>query len=102
LFNFETSVATSVSAGDYRVMLSTSPQRLGTALFSPDGFDYLADSGQVRHVFTVDGIACERLFEIDTLEAEIHYRQDTPAPASSNTWFEQETPTLGRYLEVLD
>lgn len=101
LFNFETSVAIALPSHGYRVMLSTQPSRIGQALFDMGGFDYLDAKQQVRQRFVDGDITCERIFEIDTLEARVAFPQNTPVPAASKKWFEQEAPTLGRYLEVL-
>lgn len=102
LFNFETSVAIASPSHGYRVMLSTRPGRIGQELFGMEGFDYLADTQQVRQRFVDGGIACERIFEIDTLERQVQYPQATPASAESQAWFDREAPTLGRYLDVLN
>jgi hypothetical protein len=101
LFNFETSVAISSPSHGYRVMLSTRPERLGDALFSADGFEFIEEAQQVRQRFMADGIACERIFEIDTLEAYVAYPLATPITPAAEVWFEKEAPTLRRYLEVL-
>lgn len=104
LFNFETSVAfankPATPDGGYKVMLSTQPSRVGAELFPLSGFEVLPDQ-RVRQTLILDGLACERLFEIDSIEAEVAYAQGTPAPAAAQAWFEREAPTLGRYLEVL-
>jgi hypothetical protein len=101
LFGFETSVAIASPSHGYCVMLSTRPERIAQDLIALDGFDYLAETGQVRQRFSVDGLACERLFEIDTLETRVAYPQTTSVPAIAQAWSEKESPTLGRYLEVL-
>lgn len=101
LFDFETSVAITSPGHDYRVMLSTRPERVGEELFALDGFEMLGD-GRVRQRFVADGIACERLFEIDVLEKRCAWPQTTLAPPQAQAWFEREAPTLGRYLEELN
>ena len=100
LFNFETSVAIASPDGGYKTMLSTQPTRIGAELFPPGGFELLPD-GHVRQTLVLDGLACERIFEIDTLEKRLDYAQATQAPAAAREWFEREAPTLGRYLETL-
>lgn len=100
LFNFETSVAIAAPDGGYKVMLSTQPERVGAELFPPGGFELLAD-GHVRQTLVLDGLACERIFAIDTLEREVAYAQTTLAPQPAQAWFEREAPTLGRYLDAL-
>jgi hypothetical protein len=106
LFNFETSVAIispeASSSHGYRVMMSTRPERVGQELIALEGFDYLPETGKVRQRFLVEGIACERIFEVDTLEAHLAYPQTTSVPAIAQAWFDRESPTLGRYLEVLN
>jgi len=101
LLNFETSVAYGSMGNGYRVRLSTQPQRIGTALFDLDGFEYLPESQQVRQCFALDGIECERLFSIDTLEAHLGFPQGTGFTPAAQAWVTQESGTLSRYSEVL-
>ena len=101
LFNFEASVAITGPGDDYRVMFSTRPGRVGEVLFDREGFEYLEATQQVRQRFTVGDVACERIFEIDTLEARVAYPLQTQAPPVAQAWFEMEAATLGRYLETL-
>ena len=101
VFNFETSVAEgSVTAG-YNVTLSTCAGRVGQPLISLEGFERLADGKHVSQLFTVEGIARERLFVIDTLEPEISYAQTTGFTARAEQWYADESPTLSRYTQPL-
>jgi hypothetical protein len=101
LFNFETSVAIAGPNNDYRVMLSTRPERVGEALSSMDGFELLTDTQQVRQRLMAGDIACERIFAIDTLEPKHAFPMATSAPPAARAWFDKEAPTLRRYLETL-
>jgi hypothetical protein len=100
LFNFETSVAIAGPDGSYQIMLSTQPARVGTEIFPLTGFEVLADQ-RVRQTLILDGLACERIFEIDTIERNVAYAQATPATDAAQAWFDKESATLGRYLETL-
>lgn len=101
LFAFETSVARGSLDMGYTTVLSTQPARIGERLFSMSGFEYLPDTQQVRQRFEADGVPCERLFEIDTLEASIDFEQATPCTPESEAWYEKESPTLARYAHAL-
>jgi hypothetical protein len=101
LFNFETSVAQGSLAKGYTVSLSTQPARVGQRLLALDGFEYLAAEEQVRQTVEVDGIVCQRLFTIDTLEASLPYAQATGFTPAAAAWFERESPTLTRYTQPL-
>lgn len=100
LFNFEVSVAARNTAGCYMVGLSTQPVRMDTELCPLTGFEVLPD-GRVRQTLVLDGLACERIFEIDTIEAHLAYAQTTPVPAGAEAWYAREAATLERYLDVL-
>jgi hypothetical protein len=49
----------------------------------------------------VDGLACERLFIIDTLEQQVSYAQSTGFTRDAAQWYERESPTLSRYTQPL-
>lgn len=100
LFNFETSVAITSPDGGYKVMLSTQPARIGTELLPCTGFEVLPNQ-QVRQTLVLNGLACERIFEVDTVERDVSYAQTTPASASAQAWFDSESHTLTRYLQAL-
>lgn len=100
LFNFEVSVAARATAGNYTVGLSTQPGRIGAELSPLTGFEVLAD-GRVRHTLVIEGLACERIFEIDTIEPHLGYAQTTPVAAGAQAWYAREAATLERYLDVL-
>lgn len=101
LFNFETSVAQGSLADGFMVTLSTQPARLGCSLLALDGFDYGTQDEQVRQTFDVDGITCQRLFTIDTLEPALAFDQTTGFTPEAQAWFERESPTLTRYTQPL-
>lgn len=101
LFNFEASVATGSLADGFTVSLSTQPARIGERLLALDGFEYLPAEDRVRQRFEVDGISCERLFSIDTLEAALPFVQSTGFTPAAAAWFEREAPTLTRYTQPL-
>jgi hypothetical protein len=100
-FNFETSVAEGFLSAGYTVTLSTCARRVGQPLISLEGFERLADGKHVSQLLTVDGVARERLFVIDTLEPDISYAQTTRFTASAAQWYERESPTLSRYTQPL-
>ena len=100
LFNFETSLAQGCLDTGYVINLSTRPARIGQPLFPLDGFEPLPER-RLRQQLDVDGTLVERIFVIDTLEARLDFAQTTPFAAAAADWFERESPTLGRYLEVL-
>lgn len=99
LFNFETSVAKGSITQGFTVSLSTRPVRVHQPLLALDGFEYVANSGQVIQRFTADGLACVRVFAIDTLEADVAFDQATGFSADAEQWFRRESQTLNRYAE---
>jgi hypothetical protein len=101
LFNFETSVAQGSLADGFTVSLCTQPARVGQSLLALEGFEYLPGEDLVRHTFEVDGLACERLFTIDTLETALPFAQATGFTPEAADWFERESPTLARYTQPL-
>lgn len=101
LFNFETSVAQGALQTGFNVKLSTQPARLGQPLLPLDGFEYIPETNGVRQLLVVEGTQVERLFTIDTLEANVSFGQTTPFAPSAMQWLETESPTLGRYTAPL-
>lgn len=109
LFNFETSVAHGSLEQGFSVKHSTQASRVGEDLFPLDGFELPApyqhkDLGNIeviRQNLSIDGIACERLFCIDTIEPQLSFSQITECSAETEAWIERETPTLTRYTEVI-
>ncbi|MNN27837.1 hypothetical protein D3C81_1413860 [compost metagenome] len=85
----------------YRITLSTRPERLQQQLLPLDGFELLPDGERMRQRLSVNGIPCERLFSIDTLEPHFTFEQATAFTSIARGWFERESQTLGRYTEVL-
>ena len=100
-FNFETSVARGSLDEGYKVTLSTCAARVGQPLISLDGFELQADGVHVTQRLLVDGLACERLFIIDTLEQQVSYAQSTGFTRDAAQWYERESPTLSRYTQPL-
>ncbi|MBV6824670.1 hypothetical protein [Pseudomonas sp. PD9R] len=100
-FNFETSVAQGSLDDGYQITLSTCAARVGQPLIPLDGFERQADGIHVIQRLLVDGMACERLFIIDTLEPCISFTQATGFSSSAAQWYERESPTLSRYTQPL-
>lgn len=99
LFNFETSVATGSVREGFTVALSTQPSRLHQSLLALDGFEYDPDSGGLIQHFSIDGLACVRVFAIDTIEASVSFDPATEFSAEAEQWFKRESLTLNRYTE---
>ena len=99
LFNFETSVATGSVREGFTVALSTQPSRLHQSLLALDGFEYDSDSGGLIQHFSIDGLACVRVFAIDTIEASVSFDPATEFSAEAEQWFKRESLTLNRYTE---
>ncbi|WP_408055008.1 hypothetical protein [Stutzerimonas azotifigens] len=100
LFAFETSLAHGSVVDGFQVALSTRPGRVGQPLLSLEGFEP-AGEGQVRQRFEAGGVACQRLFAIDTLEPVFDFPQATGFGADAASWFQREAPTLTRYTRPL-
>jgi hypothetical protein len=109
LFNFETSVAKGNLEAGFNVTLSTQVYRLGQTIFPLDGFEApckyqhatLGEIEIVRQKLMINGQACERLYTIDTIEAQVEFSQNTPVTKETAEWFARESTTLTRYSEVL-
>jgi len=104
LFNFETSVAQGSLQDGYQVILSTQPGRVGQSLCTLDGFELVdgttaIEGGQVRQILDCDGIPCERIFTIDTLEPRGDFSISTGFTPAAETWFAREAQTLTRYTK---
>ena len=101
LFNFETSVATGSLEEGFTVSLSTRPSRVRQPLLSLDGYEHIADSDRVIQRFSADGLACVRVFAIDTLEADVVFDQATGFSHEAEQWFRRESQTLNRYTQKI-
>lgn len=101
LFDFETSVASGSLAQGFAISLSTRPARLQQSLLPLDGFEFLAERQLVSQHLIIDGVPCERLFSIDTLEPQVHFEQSTGFTPDAQAWFERESQTLNRYTQPL-
>lgn len=99
LFNFECSIAEGIVDSGFNVSYSTKPERLNTALLSLDGFNVDEKNGEILHHFEQEGIAIERRFSVDSIEAEHAFTPATPMQEESKRWFNYEEETLGRYLK---
>lgn len=100
LFACETSLAMVDERGDYRVMLSTLPARIGQPL-SLEGFERLENGHLRQFLDRSDGRSVVRHFSIDTLEPEWRAEPATPWTPEAQDWFGAEQETLARYLTVL-
>ena len=85
LFNFKTSVADGSLEQGFSIKHFTQASRVGTDLIPRDGFELpalyqhkdLENIEFVRQHLSVDGIACERLFCIDTIKLQLNFSQST-------------------------
>jgi len=110
LFNFETSIAKGSLEQGFSITMSTLANRLGQKIFPLDGFESpslyhhqsLGDIEIVRQQLVIDGKEYERIFTIDTIEAQIEFNLTTAIDPETVAWFLRESPTLMRYTEVLD
>lgn len=103
VFNFETSVAQGSLENGYIVAHSTQATRLERPLFCLDGFDIDKSKNEIIHTFLGDDKEkIQRRFAIDTFEQTFHYHPTTKMADESQTWFEEEHQTLGRYLEIIN
>lgn len=100
LLDFETSIARGGLHEGFRVTHSTCPGRVGEELLALDGFSVDAD-GLVRQALVRDGVACERRFVVDTVEAACAWPQHTPQMESGQAWRAREAATLDRYTRSL-
>jgi hypothetical protein len=109
LFNFEASVAKGSLEEGFKINISTQASRLGQTIFELDGFEVPckyqhATHGEIeilRQKLIINGQACERLFTIDTIEAQVHFSQSTSVTEQTAAWFARESATLTRYSEEL-
>lgn len=109
LFNFETSVAKGNLEEGFKISLSTQSHRVGQAIFPLDGFELprkhahptLGEIDMICQTLTIDGLACERLWLIDTIEAQVNFSQSTAISSETTAWFARESATLNRYAEIL-
>lgn len=109
LLDVETSVAKGDITKGFRVVLSTRPQRVGQTLIPLDGFEApvriqhvkLGEIQMIKQQLLIDGLACERLFTIETLEPSIAFPQTTGFTEVSADWYEQESSVLARYVRVV-
>ena len=109
LLDVETSVAKGDMTNGFTVSLSTKPLRVGQSLMPLDGFEApvwlnhekLGEIQIIKQQLIIDGIACERLFTIDTMESSVAFPQATGFTTASADWYEQESSVLARYLDVV-
>lgn len=100
LLQFETSVADRASGHDYAIRWSTCPQRLKQALSPWDGFTPQVD-GRLLQRTEVNGIAIERLYSVDCMEALHTFSLETPRTSEGRRWMREEEETLQRYTRPL-
>jgi hypothetical protein len=94
VFAFEASYATRSGDGTFIVGASTDPLRIGHALLDPTGFAHDERDGVVIQRTHEGGAPVERLFTIDTLEANVAFPLATEASAEGQRWLAREGPAL--------
>lgn len=94
VFAFEASYATRSGDGTFIVGASTDPLRVGRALLDPTGFAYDEREGVVIQRAHEGGAPVERVFTVDTLEANVAYPLATEASADGQRWLAREGPAL--------
>jgi hypothetical protein len=83
------------SEGDaYVVQLSTHPWREGQPLLALDGFEYDRANDRVIQRVTEEGLGLERVFAVDTLEAEVTFPHTTRPAATAAAWLDGEADAL--------
>jgi hypothetical protein len=100
LFSCEASYAVrDPASGDYTIVLSTNPLREGQILSVRDGFEMDHERQQVRQRIEEDGEVRERIFTIDTLEPQHHFRRSSDVSAGTAAWMAAEAETLLAHAE---
>jgi len=84
---------------DFTIALSTNPLREGQILSVGDGFEMDHERQQVRQSVYEDGELRERIFTIDTLEPQHHFRRSSDVSASVAAWMAAEAETLLAHAE---
>lgn len=87
------------ASGEFTVTLSTNPLREGQILCIQDGFDLDHQTQQVRQRVEIDGELRERIFTIDTLELQHHFRRSSDVSAGVAAWLASEAETLLAHAE---
>ena len=109
LLDVETSVAKGDMTHGFNVLLSTKTHRVGQALTPLDGFEApkwithktLGTIQIIKQQLLVHGVACERLFTIDTMEPHMVFSQETDFTPTASEWYVRESSVLARYATVL-
>lgn len=100
LFSCEASYAVrDPASGDFTVALSTNPLREGQILSIQDGFEIDHKTKQVRQRVDEDGELRERIFTIDTLEPQRHFRRSSHVSAGTAAWMASEAESLLAHAE---
>jgi hypothetical protein len=100
LFSCEASYAVrDPASGDFTIALSTNPLREGQILCIHDGFELDHEAQQVRQRVEVDGELRERVFTVDTLEPQHHFRRSSDVSAGTAAWMASEAETLLAHAE---
>jgi len=94
VFAFEASYATRAGDGTFIVGASTDPLRLGHALLDTTGFARDERDGVVIQRAHEGGARVERVFTVDTLEANVAFPLATEASAEGQRWLAREGPAL--------
>jgi hypothetical protein len=89
VFAFEASYATR-TAGAFTVVASTNPLREGQPLMDLDGFSVDEGSGLVRQRTQAEGVAVERVFTVDSIEARVAFPPSTEATPEAQQWLARE------------
>jgi hypothetical protein len=94
-FAFDAAYGTSPAPGKgFEVSLATLPWREGQTLLSMEGFSVERELGLVVQRVEEDGVALERRFRVDTLQAEHGVVPSTQGSAAAALWLEQERDLL--------
>ena len=102
VFNFECSIAQGSLNEGFTTRFSTQFSRLGQPIFSLQDFRLDQHTNQLVQELSQGSRRLERRFAIDSLERHMPFTPASPCSPETQTWFEQEHETLGRYLQRLD
>jgi len=102
VFNFECSIAQGSLDEGFTTCFSTQFSRVGQPIFSLQDFRLDQQSNQLVQQLSLGTKRIERRFAIDSLEQHMTFTPASPWPPETETWFEREYATLGRYLQSLD
>ena len=101
LLELDVSLAKGTLKNGFTVTDAIRADRVGQPLCSLDGFEQGPQTGQVRQRLLVEGRRVERVFRVETAQAQCGFELATPATRDSQRWFQRESATLERYTETL-